>query len=246
MPSCTLAAAAVPVAVSGEGVALAREGVAITGFTGAASSSMYCMSWSCSPCALDSAIASLYNKNLRETACQIGLTLISASCFVVLLDLTTDLVGGDDVTVMVPPSSRNRRRNTPVSFGLCAVLFACAAGLALSAAGDARAELGDRLAKLSKLRDDVVRGPGPFAYVALRQIWAEWDRGDPSDVDEVLHGLTANAAASAPARAYAGLLEAYARRRRGDLDGARTRLERLGIVSRWSIVGPFDNEGKAG
>ena len=49
-----------------------------------------------------------------------------------------------------------------------------------------------------------------------------------------------------PLRAYAGLLEAYARRRRGDLTGAKLRIKDLGFVGRWVVAGPFDNEGKAG
>ena len=47
-------------------------------------------------------------------------------------------------------------------------------------------------------------------------------------------------------RAYAGLLEAYARRRRGDIDGAKSRITKLGYVSKWMALGPFDNEGKVG
>src|SRR5205814_1392167 len=65
-------------------------------------------------------------------------------------------------------------------------------------------------------------------------------------VEEALTGLVADARVAPPVRAYAGLLEAYARRRRGDLDGARARVKALGFVSHWMVLGPFDNEGKAG
>ena len=54
--------------------------------------------------------------------------------------------------------------------------------------------------------------------------------GDPAEVEEVLHEVSVDAAEPAPIRAYAALLEAYARRRRGDLDGARTRIAGLGYV----------------
>ena len=50
----------------------------------------------------------------------------------------------------------------------------------------------------------------------------------------------------APARAYAGLLEAYARRRRGDLDGARARIAALGYVGKWMLVGPVRQRRQGG
>ncbi len=119
-------------------------------------------------------------------------------------------------------------------------------GLATGVLGDARAEMSDRFARLSKLRGDVERARGPEAYAAMRRLWLEWDQGDPAEVEELLRGLADEPRLGAPAKAYAGLLEAYARRRRGDLDGARARVSRLGYVGRWLVAGPFDNEGKAG
>jgi cellulose synthase operon protein C len=110
----------------------------------------------------------------------------------------------------------------------------------------ALADVSDRLPRLAKLRSDVAAAQGPLAYVALRKVWSEWDRGDPVEVEEVLHEVAVDTGEPAPIRAYASLLEAYARRRRGDLDGARARIARLGYVGRWMIVGPFDNDGKAG
>jgi tetratricopeptide (TPR) repeat protein len=112
--------------------------------------------------------------------------------------------------------------------------------------GKANADAADRLPHLAKLRAEVAAARGPLAYVALRKVWAEWDRGDPAEVEEVLRQVAADAAEPAPVRAYAGLLEAYARRRRGDLDGARTRIAGLGYVGRWMLAGPFENDGKAG
>jgi cellulose synthase operon protein C len=111
---------------------------------------------------------------------------------------------------------------------------------------DASADVSDRLSHLAALRADVAAARGPLAYVALRKVWAEWDRGDPAEVEEVLHEVSVDATEPAPIRTYAALLEAYARRRRGDLDGARTRIAGLGFVGRWMLVGPFDNDGKAG
>ncbi|MFO0734433.1 MAG: DUF3857 domain-containing protein [Labilithrix sp.] len=110
----------------------------------------------------------------------------------------------------------------------------------------ASADVGQRLPKLTKLSDEVVRGSVPLGYVPLRQIWQEWDQGDPTEVEATLASLAREPAVAPPLRVYAGLLEAYARRRRGDLSGAKQRIKDLGFVSRWIVAGPFDNEGKTG
>jgi tetratricopeptide (TPR) repeat protein/transglutaminase-like putative cysteine protease len=109
-----------------------------------------------------------------------------------------------------------------------------------------RDSLAQRLPRLTRLHEAIGRANGPFAYAALRRVWREWDQGDPSEVDEVIREVAADPKIAPPVRAYAELLEAYARRRRGDLDGARARIASLGYVSRWLVVGPFDNEGKGG
>jgi len=87
---------------------------------------------------------------------------------------------------------------------------------------------------------------GPDAYTALRELWRTWDRADPTHVEEAIVAATESKSLSAPVRVYAELLAAYARRRRGDLDGALTRIEQLGFVGRFMTVGPFDNDNKAG
>lgn len=111
---------------------------------------------------------------------------------------------------------------------------------------EAAADVGQRLSRITHLIDEVVRGGMPLGYVPLRQLWAEWDQGDPSEVEEALRSLASDPRVTPPLRAYAGLLEAYARRRRGDLAGAKSRIAALGFVNRWVVAGPFDNEGKGG
>ncbi len=111
---------------------------------------------------------------------------------------------------------------------------------------EVRADVGERLPRLSELASEVARGGMPLGYVPLRQLWAEWDQGDPAEVEALLHASARDASVAPPVRAYAGMLEAYARRRRGDLSGARTAIRELGFVGRWIVAGPFDNEGKAG
>ena len=110
----------------------------------------------------------------------------------------------------------------------------------------ANADVGERLPKISALYGDVVRGGMPLGYVPLRRIWGEWDQGDPEQVDEALTGLASDPQVAPPLRAYAGLLDAYAKRRRGDLAGAKAKIRALGYVDRYIVAGPFDNEGKAG
>jgi tetratricopeptide (TPR) repeat protein len=128
-----------------------------------------------------------------------------------------------------------------------ALLLAFAAFFcAVLAPGGAQADVGDRFGKLTQLRRDVTTAKGPMAYVALRKLWHEWDRGDPVELEELLLSLTEEKTLAPPLRAYAGLLEAYARRRRGDLEGAGARITKLGFVSRWMIAGAFDNEGRSG
>jgi len=125
-------------------------------------------------------------------------------------------------------------------------LAATAVVCALAAPGPANAGVGERLGVLHRLRSEAEHAAGPRAYAALRRIWLQWDQGDPADVEETLSEVAANPQVAPPARSYARLLEAYARRRRGDLDGAKSRIEALGYVERWMVVGPFANEGKTG
>lgn len=117
---------------------------------------------------------------------------------------------------------------------------------ALIAPGLALADVGQRLPRLTKLADEVVARGMPYGYVPLRQLWAEWDLGDPTEVEASLHSLANEPRLATPVRVYAGLLEAYARRRRGDLTGSKQRVAELGFVGRWVVAGPFDNEGKDG
>lgn len=84
------------------------------------------------------------------------------------------------------------------------------------------------------------------AYAALRRVWQRWDQVDPTLLEDAFSAVAADTKRSAPVRAYAGMLQAYSRRRRGDLDGARRKIRELGFVDRFLVVGPFDNEGKAG
>ncbi len=87
---------------------------------------------------------------------------------------------------------------------------------------------------------------GPEAYAALREVWRTWDRGNPQHVEEAIAAYAQDPKTEAPLKVYAELLQAYARRRRGDLEGAVTHIQRLGFVHQWLTAGPFENENKSG
>ncbi len=87
---------------------------------------------------------------------------------------------------------------------------------------------------------------GPEAYAALDRVWGLWDRAEAEHIEEALLGAASNRKLGADARAYAGILSAFARARRGDQKAATQQIEALGYVGNFLVVGPFDNEGKAG
>lgn len=111
---------------------------------------------------------------------------------------------------------------------------------------DARAEVSDGGKLVADLTSEVERSGAPLSYVHLRKLWQRWDDVDPTRIEAALSAVAQSPRADAATRAYAGLLTAYARRRRGDLDGAQARVKELGYVGSWLNVGPFDNEGKTG
>jgi tetratricopeptide (TPR) repeat protein len=121
-------------------------------------------------------------------------------------------------------------------------------GLAASAPAEkpAAADLGHLHPDVARRLAELDRARGVEAYAALRRLWASWDRSDPSGVEELLRQAATDPKLGAGPRAYAGLLSAMGRVRRGDLRAARDRIAALGYVERWAVIGPFDNEGKTG
>lgn len=100
--------------------------------------------------------------------------------------------------------------------------------------------------QVEKALSQARRARGPERFTAMRELWSLWDDADPIQVETALQSLARSTTYDAPSRAYAGLLSAYARRRRGDLQGARDAIASLGFVRDWLVVGPFDNDGKSG
>ncbi len=81
---------------------------------------------------------------------------------------------------------------------------------------------------------------------ALRRLWSLWDRVDPARIEDGLTYLEQSTRLTPSAKAYAGVLSAFARTRRGDFHAAKQKLARLAFVDRWIVIGPFDNQGKTG
>ena len=137
--------------------------------------------------------------------------------------------------------SRDRRRLFGLSL-LCALVFA------LSAAPSAAkpAAVGDIHPEVARSAARVARVPAHEAYAALRRLWLAWEIADPAQVEGALSAFATDSSLAPPVRNYAATLEAYARRRRGDLAASVSRLKELGFVSEWLVVGPFDNENRGG
>ena len=125
------------------------------------------------------------------------------------------------------------------AFWLFALATCCLASHSDANLGQFHPALKKELSRLDGAR-------GAQAYEALRGVWNTWDRADPTHVEEALAAAEQSGKLDAPVRAYAGLLGAYARMRRGDVAAARSKVDSLGFVRRWLVVGPFDNEDRGG
>lgn len=99
---------------------------------------------------------------------------------------------------------------------------------------------------VQKAIDELGRAKGPEVYTSLREIWSLWDRTDPIWVEQALRQASSDPKLSKSQRAYAQLLSAYGRIRRGDIATAKTQIAQLGFVQHWLVIGPFDNDGKSG
>ncbi|MET0593869.1 MAG: hypothetical protein ABW133_14295, partial [Polyangiaceae bacterium] len=94
--------------------------------------------------------------------------------------------------------------------------------------------------------EDFRRANAVEKYAALRTLWKLWDQADPSLVEEAIGEVERDKAESPSIRTYATIIGAYARRRRGDLAGSEAKIKAAGVIDKWLVLGPFDNEGKDG
>jgi cellulose synthase operon protein C len=134
----------------------------------------------------------------------------------------------------------------PTSSALFACIVALSVVLLPGSLGAQEGLHGSVHPEVTRRTDAARRAPAHQAYAELRLLWQAWDEADPAQVEAALGALAADRSVAAPVRVYAGVLEAYARRRRGDLEGAKRQLASLGFVSDWFVIGPFDNDNRTG
>src|SRR5882724_1211947 len=148
---------------------------------------------------------------------------------------------------------RPPRENRAVTFPTLAARRACVllgaalfVGVFTSSEGRAKGAVASANPSPVRSIDELRRATGPEKYGALRAVWRQWDQTDPTEIEEAIFQVEQDKSLSPPIRTYAAIVAAYARRRRGDLDGARAKIHATGLIDRWLVLGPFDNEGKEG
>ncbi|OQX68657.1 MAG: hypothetical protein B6A08_08975 [Sorangiineae bacterium NIC37A_2] len=172
--------------------------------------------------------------------------------------------GGDAAVESAPGPARVRESQVKRNFlsagigglALFAALFAStSASGAEGAAQVTKKAAAGRVAKSplrtpeEALTDELLafeKARGLEGVVLLREMWAHWDEVDPAAVESALRLAGNNTARPALERVYANTLSAFARLRRGDVKRAREMFGEIGYMTDWLLLGPFDNEGKAG
>ncbi|MBI5517571.1 MAG: DUF3857 domain-containing protein [Deltaproteobacteria bacterium] len=86
----------------------------------------------------------------------------------------------------------------------------------------------------------------PDGAVALLRLRALRDYLDPAALADRLRAFAEEPAVLPPRRALARMLEAETRRELGQLHQASALAAELGYLTSWRVIGPFDNEGRAG
>ena len=84
------------------------------------------------------------------------------------------------------------------------------------------------------------------ASVPLLELFGRWDESTPSKTLKVLERVAGNKQLSAQTRVLAQTLVADGQARLGKPEAQQERSEQLGFLTRFRVVGPFDNEGKSG
>lgn len=86
----------------------------------------------------------------------------------------------------------------------------------------------------------------PNGLLSLLKFWNAWDWSSPEASSVALEALSQETGLPAHRRAYVSMLKAHAALRNGQPVEANRMVEALNYVNSWRIIGPFDNEGKAG
>jgi len=125
---------------------------------------------------------------------------------------------------------------------LAALLSLLTALLSLPARADNPVDRDNERLAASAARE----GKRAAGALSLLRIWARWDDSDPRATTALLEKLAADTRLSPARRVDARRLLARARARLGQMDALSKTYDELGYVTRFRVIGPFDNEGKGG
>ena len=128
-------------------------------------------------------------------------------------------------------------------------LAAALAGLALLAAVPASADTGSGFAeRVTPLRAQAqAQAAGPEALVALHRMYAlKGELDELAPLEDAFDAVAANRRASPDVAALARFYGADIKRARGFVNRAQEDAAHLGFITRFRVIGAFDNEGKAG
>jgi transglutaminase-like putative cysteine protease/tetratricopeptide (TPR) repeat protein len=89
-------------------------------------------------------------------------------------------------------------------------------------------------------------GRRPEGLLPVLELWSNVHRASAGVTDGLLDELAEDRRLDPARRAYVSMLSAWSRLSQGNPEGTRERLDELGYLVDVRVVGPFDNEGKAG
>jgi tetratricopeptide (TPR) repeat protein len=125
-------------------------------------------------------------------------------------------------------------RGLPLAFLLCAV--------ALPARADNPADQ-----RNTRLAAEAARlGSSARGVLPLLELWSRWEQTSPAKTLALLDGLARDRRVAPARRILIDTLRAQAQLRMGNPDASARRVSDLGYLTRWRVIGPFDNEGKTG
>ena len=89
-------------------------------------------------------------------------------------------------------------------------------------------------------------GHKPEGVLPLLELWDHWDDSTPRTLSTLFEKLAQDKRLSPPRRVIVQSMAAEARSRLGEPEALGQSFDELGYVTRFRVIGPFDNEGKSG
>ncbi len=126
-----------------------------------------------------------------------------------------------------------------------AALLCCASALPAASADAPRDPIAERIGAVTRALHEDRRSPRAAAHLA-ELAGLEAESGDLSRLATACAVISGEPQALPEVRAMARLQLAGIERARGNLQRHVNHLRRLGFVTQWRVVGPFDDEGKRG